>query len=115
VEVIEGELTGLPVPATAEIVLEGECIKGEERTEGPFGEWTGYYGSSARPEPVVKIQSVMYRDDPIILGYARKWRAPLKAALVWDDLEKAGVPDVRGVWYHEAAGAAYLCPEIFIK
>lgn len=115
VEVIEGELTGLPVPATAEIVLEGECIKGEERTEGPFGEWTGYYGSSARPEPVVKIQSVMYRDDPIILGYARKWRAPLKAALVWDDLEKAGVPDIQGVWYHEAAGAAYLFLVVSVK
>jgi len=115
VEVIEGELTGLPVPATAEIVLEGECIKGEERTEGPFGEWTGYYGSSARPEPVVKIQSVMFRNDPIILGYARKWRAPLKAALVWDDLEKAGVPDIQGVWYHEAAGAAYLFLVVSIK
>ncbi len=115
VEVIEGELTGLPIPATAEIVLEGECIKGEEKTEGPFGEWTGYYGSSARPEPVVKIQSVMYRDDPIILGYARKWRAPLKAALVWDDLEKAGVPDIQGVWYHEAAGAAYLFLVVSVK
>ena len=115
VEVIEGELTGLPVPATAEIVLEGECIKGEERTEGPFGEWTGYYGSSARPEPVVKIQSVMFRNDPIILGYARKWRAPLKAALVWDDLEKAGVPDIQGVWYHEAAGAAYLFLVVSVK
>src|SRR3989338_6577814 len=115
VEVIEGELTGLPVPATAEIVLEGECIKGEERTEGPFGEWTGYYGSSARPEPVVKIQSVMFRNDPIILGYALKWRAPLKAALVWDDLEKAGVPDIQGVWYHEAAGAAYLFLVVSVK
>jgi len=115
VEGIEGELTGLPVPATAEIVLEGECIKGEERTEGPFGEWTGYYGSSARPEPVVKIQSVMFRNDPIILGYARKWRAPLKAALVWDDLEKAGVPDIQGVWYHEAAGAAYLFLVVSVK
>jgi 4-hydroxy-3-polyprenylbenzoate decarboxylase len=115
VEVIEGELTGLPIPATAEIVLEGECVKGEERIEGPFGEWTGYYGSSARPEPVIKIQSVIFRNDPIILGYARKWRAPLKAALVWDDLEKAGVPDIRGVWYHEAIGAPYLFLAVSVK
>ena len=85
VEVIKGEFTGLPIPASAEIVLEGECVAGNEKTEGPFGEWTGYYGSSARPEPIVKIHSVMYRNDPIILGYTRKWRAPLKAALVWDD------------------------------
>ena len=49
------------------------------------------------------------------MGYTRKWRAPLKAALVWDDLEGAGVPDVRGVWYHEAAGAAYLFLVVSIK
>lgn len=115
VEVVEGPFTGLPIPAAAELVLEGECVQGEEKIEGPFGEWTGYYGSSARPEPIVKIHSVMYRNDPIILGYTRKWRAPLKAALVWDDLEAAGVPDVRGVWYHEAAGAAYLFLVVSIK
>jgi 4-hydroxy-3-polyprenylbenzoate decarboxylase len=115
VEVLKGEFTGLPIPATAELVLEGECVPGNEKIEGPFGEWTGYYGSSARPEPIVKINNVMYRNNPIILGYTRKWRAPLKAALVWDDLEAAGVPDVRGVWYHEAAGAAYLFLVVSIK
>jgi 4-hydroxy-3-polyprenylbenzoate decarboxylase len=115
VEVLKGEVTGLPIPATAELVLEGVCVPGGEKIEGPFGEWTGYYGSSARPEPVVKITRVMHRNDPIILGYTRKWRAPLKAALVWDDLEAAGVPDVRGVWYHEAAGAAYLFLVVAIK
>ena len=87
VDVIRGEFTGLPIPATAEIVLEGECVPGPEKIEGPFGEWTGYYGSSSRPEPIVKIHNVMHRNDPILLGYTRKWRAPLKAALVWDDLE----------------------------
>jgi UbiD family decarboxylase len=71
VEVIKGEFTRLPIPASAEIVLEGECVAGNERTEGPFGEWTGYYGSSARPEPIVKIHQVMYRNDHIILGYTR--------------------------------------------
>ena len=115
VEVIQGEFTGLPIPASAEIVLEGECVQGNDKIEGPFGEWTGYYGSSSRPEPIVKIHSVMYRNNPIILGYTRKWRAPLKAALVWDDLEAAGVPDIRGVWYHEAAGAAYLFLVVSIK
>lgn len=115
VQVLRGEFTGLPIPASAELVLEGVCVPGSEKIEGPFGEWTGYYGSSARPEPIVQIHNVMHRNDPIILGYTRKWRAPLKAALVWDDLEAAGVPDVRGVWYHEAAGAAYLFLVISLK
>ena len=28
----------------------------------------------------------------------------VKAALIWEQVEKAGVPDVRGVWCHEAGG-----------
>ena len=45
VEVIEGPLTGLPIPAHAEIVIEGEMPppEVESRDEGPFGEWPGYY------------------------------------------------------------------------
>src|SRR5260370_15212363 len=43
VQVIEGEYTGLPFPAAAEIVIEGEAIPGQDMDEGPFGEWTGYY------------------------------------------------------------------------
>ena len=70
---------------------------GREKIEGPFGEWTVALGSSSQPAGVVKIHNVMHRDNPILLGYTRKWRAPLKAGLVWDDLERAGVPDVRGV------------------
>jgi 4-hydroxy-3-polyprenylbenzoate decarboxylase len=54
-EVIKGPVTGLPIPAQAEIVLEGFAYPGEEEMEGPFGEWTGYYASSARPEPVIRV------------------------------------------------------------
>ena len=49
IEVVKGRHTGLPIPAHAEIVLEGEAVPGEMQEEGPFGEWTGYYASSARP------------------------------------------------------------------
>ena len=53
VPVIIGGYTGLPIPAAAEIVIEGESVPGEERNEGPFGEWTGYYASSMRAEPTI--------------------------------------------------------------
>src|SRR5207248_2521603 len=56
VPVIIGEYTGLPIPATAEIVVECEAIAGEDMDEGPFGEWTGYYASSMRPEPTMKVK-----------------------------------------------------------
>jgi UbiD family decarboxylase len=47
-EVIRAPFTGLPIPATAEIVIEGEMPSPEEEShaEGPFGEWPGYYTHS---------------------------------------------------------------------
>src|SRR5262249_16512900 len=68
VEVINGPVTGLPIPANAEIVLEGFVEPGNERIEGPFAEWTGYYASDLRPEPVLDIKAVYYRNNPILLG-----------------------------------------------
>ena len=43
VSVVRGELTGLPFPSGAELVLEGYAYPGDERIEGPFGEFHGYY------------------------------------------------------------------------
>ena len=112
IEVIAGSVTGLPLPAHAEIVIEGFMHPSERQAEGPFGEWTGYYASSTRPEPVVRVEAIYYRNDPI-LCCARPGRPPsdyslakcfVKAALIWDQVEKAGVPDVKGVWCHEAGG-----------
>ncbi len=112
IEVIEGEATGLPFPAQAEIVLEGVAQPGDLKEEGPFGEWTGYYASSARPEPVIRVENVYYRDDPI-LCCARPGRPPsdyllskcvVKSAMIWDEMEKAGIPNVQGVWCHESGG-----------
>jgi 4-hydroxy-3-polyprenylbenzoate decarboxylase len=103
VQVIRGEQTGLPIPATSEIAVEGFILppEVESRAEGPFGEWTGYYASGTRNEPVVKVKSVMYRNDPIIFGMPpgiSGKSVPLSAANVWLALEKAGVTDVQGVW-----------------
>jgi len=105
VQVIRGEFTGLPIPAMAEIAIEGEIMPGESRMEGPFGEWTGYYASGSREEPVVHVKSLMYRNDPILTGFppyrplpgADNCTALVRAAFIWDSMEKAGVPDVTGV------------------
>ena len=57
IEVYPAPLTGLPVPAHAEIVFEGELLAMSELAtpEGPFGEFTGYYASEARPAPVMQV------------------------------------------------------------
>ena len=94
VELIEAPYTGLPVPATAEIVLEGEIPPNALRSEGPFGEWTGYYASGEKEEPIIEVHSVIYRDNPIVLGCLPGkppndntfFRSPLRAALIWDEL-----------------------------
>ncbi|MET7317099.1 non-oxidative hydroxyarylic acid decarboxylases subunit C [Streptomyces thermoviolaceus] len=57
-------LTGLPVPWGAEVVIEG-VIEGRKREiEGPFGEFTGHY-SGGRSMPVIRIDRISYRTDPI--------------------------------------------------
>jgi UbiD family decarboxylase len=113
VAVVTGELTGLPFPAASEIVLEGWAAPGDERIEGPFGEFHGYYPGKAATAPAVKIERVYYRDDPVIVGsppakppndYSYS-KAVMRSALLVDALAAAGVADVAGVWAHEIGGA----------
>jgi TolB-like protein len=48
VDVLRGKDTDLPIPADAEIVLEGEVSPTEKMLEGPFGEWHGYYAGGRK-------------------------------------------------------------------
>jgi UbiD family decarboxylase len=116
VQCVETDYTRLPVPADAELVIEGEIPPDERRQEGPFGEWTGYYAAPEGPQPVVNIKAIYHRRDPINLGVL-PGKPPndntyylnyLQSALVWDQLEKAGIPAVQGVWAHESGGGRML-------
>lgn len=114
IQVVPGPLSGLPLPATAEIVLEGEIPPYEAKDlpkEGPFGEWPGYYADTTVGEvPLMLVKRVYYRNDPIMLGVPplkppnHYISVPLGAATLWEQLEKAGIPDVRGVWGFVYAG-----------
>ncbi|MBI4319585.1 MAG: UbiD family decarboxylase [Chloroflexi bacterium] len=116
IEVMRGPLTGLPIPARSEIVLEGEILPDARAAEGPFGEWMGYYASSTREEPVMEVKAIYHRNDPIILGnfHEKAVNAPtvhqniIRSAIIHDEMEKAGVPDVVGVWCHEVGGPRLL-------
>jgi 4-hydroxy-3-polyprenylbenzoate decarboxylase len=63
-EVVQCKTVDIRVPAHAEIVLEGYVEPGERRTEGPFGDHTGYY-SLADDYPVFHVTCVTHRKDPI--------------------------------------------------
>ncbi|MEA3192220.1 MAG: hypothetical protein QOD26_553 [Betaproteobacteria bacterium] len=113
IQVVEGELTGLPFPAASEIVIEGFVELNDERTEGPFGEFHGYYPGKEGKAPAVTISRVYFRNQPILMGsppakppndYSYS-KAVMRSALLHDALIAAGVSEVQAVWAHEIGGA----------
>jgi 4-hydroxy-3-polyprenylbenzoate decarboxylase len=113
-EVFAGPRTGLPLPANAELIIEGEVPppSEDERVEGPFGEYTGYYAGGRKERPVIRVQAVYYRSNPLLHG-----DPPLKPPVltiacpparsvlsIWDGLEKAGLPGIKGVYPLNAGG-----------
>lgn len=64
VELVPCETIDVAVPATSEIVLEGELIVGERRLEGPFGEVHGYYHAITQ-QPLFQLKAITHRRNPI--------------------------------------------------
>lgn len=116
VEVIRGEVTGLPIPAGAEIAVEGWLYPDERRPEGPFGEWTGYYSGGVEPVLTMQVERVYYRDNPVLLGAPpgkpphdySYMRSVMKSAMIHDALASTGLPGLHQVWAHEAGGGRQL-------
>lgn len=109
VKVVLGKHTGIPIPADAEFAVEGEIppMDVEGRLEGPFGEWPGYFASGEKMCPIIKVKAVYYRDGAILCGapplvptFGRIASIPGQAANLWDQLEKMGLPGIRGVWVY---------------
>jgi UbiD family decarboxylase len=122
VPVVRAPVTGLPLPAFSEIAFEGWLNPNEFESEGKFGEWPGYYVSEAKPEPVIRVEAVYHRNDPILLG-AWPGKPPhdstyrhsiIKSASLWRLLERASIHGVTGV-YRPEAGAANLLTVVSIK
>src|SRR5215510_6856808 len=111
-EVLRGPLTGLPIPASSEIAIEGEVPPPSEdaRAEGPFGEWPGYYSGgtlgTGDKQPIIRVKAIYHRDDPILEDEAPLWPGAVKmdlhisAGVLWDQLESAGIQDIVGVYNH---------------
>ncbi|MDO8691211.1 MAG: UbiD family decarboxylase [Dehalococcoidia bacterium] len=117
VPVVTGKVTGLPIPAYAEVAIEGFLYPGETRLEGPFGEWPGYYAGGAVERPYLKAETLYYRNDPILTGCPPAkavWadqafsRSVLRSALLYNELLSANVPGVKGVWLPQVGGSRHL-------
>jgi 4-hydroxy-3-polyprenylbenzoate decarboxylase len=95
---------------------------GETAPEGPFGEFTGYYAGGRSDQPVVRVERIYHRNDPILtlacpmvppsdFSYSK---CVMKAGMIWDEVERAGLGGVRGVWVHEV-GCARMFNVIAIR
>jgi 4-hydroxy-3-polyprenylbenzoate decarboxylase len=93
VELVKCETLDLEVPASAEIVLEGHVHLDELRTEGPFGDHTGFY-SLADEYPVFHVSCITHRKDPIysttIVG-----KPPMEDAWMGKAVERIFLPLMR--------------------
>ena len=113
VRTLEMPRTGIPVPANAEIAFEGYIHQDDLVEEGPLGEWTGYYAGGKRMQPAIRIETFMHRDEPVLLGVIPAvppndntyYLGSYRSGAVWNQLEAAGIPDVKGVCAHEAGGS----------
>ncbi|MEC9375159.1 MAG: UbiD family decarboxylase [Pseudomonadota bacterium] len=69
-EIVKSELTDIPVPAHAEMVIEGEVMLDEKyyEDEGPFGEMFGYLGAVKPKNFVMTINAITHRKNPWIMN-----------------------------------------------
>jgi len=90
VELVKCETVDLEVPAASEIVLEGYVELDELRSEGPFGDHTGFY-SLEDLYPVFHVTCVTHRKDPIysttIVG-----KPPMEDACMGKAVERIFLP-----------------------
>jgi 4-hydroxy-3-polyprenylbenzoate decarboxylase len=93
VEIVQCETVDLQVPAHAEIVLEGYVELGELRSEGPFGDHTGFY-TLTDDYPVFHLTCVTHRKEPIyaatIVG-----KPPMEDAWMGKAVERIFLPAMR--------------------
>jgi len=115
VEMTAADLSDLPLPANAEIVVEGFVHEGDMAEEGPLGEFHGYYSGKRDLRPVIRAERVHYRPRPILTGALMatwpsceigEYHAIMRSARVWDNLQAMGVPGIAGVYVYPASASA---------
>ncbi|MBI4187129.1 MAG: UbiD family decarboxylase [Chloroflexi bacterium] len=79
-ELVRCETCDLYVPATSEIVLEGEVYPDELKPDGPFGEYTGHQGE-AQMFNVFRLKAITHRNNPIFHGEREGY--PSESIYLW--------------------------------
>jgi 4-hydroxy-3-polyprenylbenzoate decarboxylase len=113
---VRGTTTDLLIPANAEFVIEGIIRPNSVKTEGPFGEFPGYYGRPEAGCPLVEVTAVHHRNKPILTNalmadYPSNEQSGffsiIRSARIWDDFDKLGIPGIQGVYCHPAGAGGF--------
>jgi 2,5-furandicarboxylate decarboxylase 1 len=101
------------VPADAEMVIEGHVLANVKEVEGPFGEFTGYYGPQ-RPRNVIEVSAITHRSDAIFqhifTGHRDTWvlgGIPKEGSLF--NLIRGVVPTVKAVHFPMSGSCRFNC------
>ncbi|MDA8270051.1 MAG: UbiD family decarboxylase [Actinomycetota bacterium] len=109
----EGKYSGLPVPANAEVVIEGDLVLDDLKMEGPFGEYTGYYSGTPSPKVWLDVKRLSFRDGAVfpISTVGRPTtdihyiQALNRAGTLWGELEDMRIDGIKSVYFlPEATG-----------
>ena len=119
VELVDCKTVPLKVPATAEIVLEGEVSLEDYRDEGPYGDHTGYY-NAVEPFPVFTVKAITRRREPIYLS-TFTGRPPDEPSVLGEALNEVFVPllqqqfpEIRDFWL-PPEGCSYRVAVVSMK
>ena len=101
------------VPADAEMVIEGHVLPNVKEVEGPFGEFTGYYGPQ-RLRNVIEVTAITHRSDAIFqhifTGHRDTWvlgGIPKEGSLF--NLIRGVVPTVKAVHFPMSGSCRFNC------
>ncbi|HUZ74043.1 MAG TPA: UbiD family decarboxylase [Stellaceae bacterium] len=124
IELTKAEFVSLPIPARAELVIEGVLHQGDAEVEGPLGEFHGFYSGSRLAKPVIEVLALHSRRAPILTaalmanypaGEIGAYHAIMRSARILENLEQMGVPGIQGVYVQPAAASAMCMVVVALK
>ncbi|MBW2038165.1 MAG: phenylphosphate carboxylase subunit beta [Deltaproteobacteria bacterium] len=117
IEVVRCETNDLIVPATSEIVVEGEVDADKFMEEGPFGEYTGYYsGVGSNPRNYIKVNCVTHRNNPVFMATTvgravtdtHMTMALTYGSTLWQQLVAMKIPGIKAIYCPPEGSGRFL-------
>ena len=117
IEVVKCETNDLIVPATSEIVVEGEVDADKFMEEGPFGEYTGYYsGVGTDPRNYIKVNCVTHRNNPVFMSTTvgravtdtHMTMALTYGSTLWQQLVAMKIPGIKAIYCPPEGSGRFL-------